>query len=241
MSIKCAIVDDESIAIAVIEKLLLKIPGIEVVATCLSAIEAYEILKKQEIDLLFLDIEMPDLTGIDFLKTLSNPPKVIITSANKEFAIEGFELNVLDYILKPVTIERILKALDKFPKTDEVTIVTKKGEEKKYVDSSDYIYVKENKKMVKIFIDNIEYLESIKDYVRIITTRKKVVTKQQLSYFEDKLDKTKFIRIHRSIISSIKHIESYSSSIVEVAGIELPIGRSYKEIVADKLSKLSHL
>ena len=241
MSIKCAIVDDERIAIAVIENLLRKIPGIEVVATCLSAIEAYEILKKQNIELLFLDIEMPDLTGIDFLKTLSSPPKVIITSANKEFALEGFELNVLDYIIKPVTIERLLKAIDKFPKTDEVLAVTKKEEEKKYIDSSEFIYVNENKKMVKIFIDNIEYIESIKDYVRINTTRKKVVTKQQLSYFEEKLNKTQFLRIHRSIIVSIKHIESYSSSIVEVAGIELPIGRSYKENVSGLLNKLTHL
>ena len=241
MTIKCAIVDDEAIAIAVIEKLLQKIPGIEVVSTCLSAIEAYDMLKNDDIDLLFLDIEMPDLTGIDFLKTLSNPPKVIITSANKEFALEGFELNVLDYIIKPVSLERILKAIDKFPKTDEIYVVPQKGEEEKYVDTSDFIYVKENKKMVKIFIGNIEYLESIKDYVRIITTRKKVVTKQQLSYFENKLVKDKFLRIHRSIIVSIKHIESYSSSIVEVSGIELPIGRSYKEIVTTKLSKLAHL
>ena len=241
MTIKCAIVDDEAIAIAVIKKLLQKIPGIDVVATCLSAVEAYDMLKNNTIDLLFLDIEMPDLTGIDFLKTLSDPPNVIITSANKEFAIEGFELNVMDYIIKPVSFERLLKAIDKFPKTDEVSVVTQKGEEKKYVDTSDFIYVKENKKMVKIFIDNIEYLESIKDYVRIITTRKKVVTKQQLSYFEEKLDNKQFLRIHRSIIVSLKKIESYSSSIVEVAGIELPVGRSYKEIVTTELSKLAQL
>ena len=241
MSIKCAIVDDEAIAIVVIEKLLLKIPGIEIVSKCLSAIEAYDMLKNNTIDLLFLDIEMPDLTGIDFLKTLKNPPKVIITSANKEFALDGFELDVLDYIIKPVSLERLLKAIDKYPRpndqlTDDISEI-----DSNQSDSSDFIYVKESKKMVKIFIDNIEYLESIKDYVRIITTRKKVVTKQQLSFFEENLKNLNFIRIHRSIIVSLKHVESYSSNIVEVGGVELPIGRSYKEVVSEKLENLSRL
>ncbi|NOZ48000.1 MAG: response regulator transcription factor [Chlorobi bacterium] len=240
MDIRCAIIDDEAIAIAVLDKLLLKIPGIKVVAKCQSAIEAYSILKNQVIDLLFLDIEMPDLTGIDFLKTLDNPPKVIITSANKNFAIEGFELNVMDYIIKPVTLNRLLKAVNKLPGKEDVSVV-QAGDVEIHVDSSEFIYVKENKKMVKVFIDNIEYIESIKDYSRIITTRKKVVTKQQLSFFEEKLDNTLFLRIHRSIIVSVKRIESYGSSFVEIAGIELPIGRSYKEKVISELKKLAHL
>jgi len=240
MSIKCAIVDDEAIAIAVIERLLNKLPDIEVVASCQSAVEAYDMLKKKHIDLLFLDVEMPELTGIDFLKTLHNPPQVIITSANKDFALDGFELNVLDYILKPVTLERLLKAIDKYENTLS-TPTLKKEDISKHVNPNEYIYVKENKKMVKILIDHIEYLESIKDYVRIITTRKKVVTKQLLSYFEEKLPSDKFIRIHRSIIVALGHIESYSSSSVDVAGIELPIGRSYKDSVTEVLNNLAHL
>ncbi|MCK4662738.1 MAG: response regulator transcription factor [Bacteroidales bacterium] len=237
MKIKCIIVDDEPLAIAVIENYLSKLPDIEIVAKFENALDAFDILKKQHIDLIFLDIEMPNITGIDFLKSLSDPPNVIITSANKDYAIEGFELNVVDYIIKPLTFERLLKAINKLPEKNKKGDITIDVEQNNTVFKDDYIFVKENKKMVKIFLSKILYIESIKDYVQIFTERKKVITKQQLGYFEKKLE-DKFIRIHKSYLVSTSKIESYSASGVEILNKELPIGRSYKEEVICKLNKI---
>jgi two-component system, LytTR family, response regulator len=239
MNINCLIIDDEPLAMAVIENYVQKIPYLHLIDKFDNPIDAYEILQKENIDLIFLDIEMPNLTGIDFLKTLSKPPKVIIISANKEYAIEGFELNVLDYVIKPITFERFLKAINKFPEDKQPEIPHTEETEAAIVETvkDDFLFVKENKKMVKVYLNNILYLESIKDYVKIFTTRKSVITKQQLSFFEDKLQPYEFLRVHRSLLVSIRKIDAFGATSVEIDKKEFPIGRSYKEQVLDTLNK----
>ncbi|RLD63929.1 MAG: DNA-binding response regulator [Bacteroidetes bacterium] len=233
MKTRCIIIDDDPLAITVLESYLEKVDKIEIVAKYNNAIDAYDILHKEKIDLIFLDIEMPRLTGVDFIKTLNKPPSIIITSANKDYAIDGFELNVIDYLMKPITFGRFLKAVNKFFLFHKSATNISKLSEKK---DEDFIFVKENKKMVKILFKDILYIESIKDYVKIATTNKSVITKEQISAFENKLNKKKFIRIHRSYIVSLNKIDAFSATTIDIGNKELPIGRSYKNLVMDKLS-----
>lgn len=233
MKLRCVVVDDEPLAITIIEGYLKKIPYIEIVGKFNSALPVYEFLKENEVDLLLLDIEMPNITGVDFVKSLSSAPSVIFTTANKNYAIDGFELNVEDYILKPVTLERLLKAVNRVYEKLNQTTDTKPEEE--------FIYLKENKKMVKVYLKNILYLESVKDYVKVVTTCKTVITKQQLNYFETILNSTKFLRIHRSFIISINKVDAYSLSGIDIGNTELPIGRKYKDTVIEALANLNQI
>ncbi|MBU8893878.1 MAG: LytTR family DNA-binding domain-containing protein [Bacteroidales bacterium] len=234
MKLKCVIVDDEPLAIAIIEGYLKKIPYIEIIGKFGSAIPVYEFLKTNDVDLLFLDIEMPDLTGVDFVKSLSSAPSVIFTTANKNYAIDGFNLNVDDYILKPISFERLIKAVNRVLESKTKEAKTTVSEE-----SNDYVYLKENKKMVRVYFDNILYLESLKDYVKVVTIRKTVITKQQLNYFEAILNPSDFIRIHRSYIIAINKIDSYNLSGIDIGKQELPIGRKYKDSVIEVLDNLN--
>jgi len=235
MNLRCVIVDDEPLAIAIIEDYLKKIPFIEVVGKFENVIPVYQFLKENQIDLLFLDIEMPNITGIDFLKTLINKPSVIITTANKNFAVEGFDLNVDDYILKPITFDRLLKGINRVVESKNKNNVSATNEQQ-----NDFLYLKENKKMVKVYLKDILYLESIKDYAKVVTTEKTVITKQQLSFFESINNTNKFLRIHRSFIVAIDKIDSYSLSGIEVGDKELPIGRKFKDIVIEALENHSN-
>ncbi len=235
MKLQCVIVDDEPLAITIIEGYLKKIPYIEIIGKFDNAIPVYEFLKENIVDLLFLDIEMPNITGIDFLKSLSSPPSVIFTTANKNYAIEGFDLNVVDYILKPITFERLFKAVNRVYENINQEKKTKKSE------STEFLYLKENKKMVKVYFKNILYFESIKDYVKVVTLCKTVITKQQLSYFESSLNNNKFLRIHRSFIVATDKIDAYSLSGIDVGDTELPIGRKYKETVIEALENLNNI
>ena len=233
MKLKCVIVDDEPLAITIIATYLKKLPYIEIVGEFESAIPVYEFLKNNSVDLLFLDIEMPNLSGIDFIKSLQSLPNIILTTANKNFAIEGFNLNVNDYILKPVTFDRLVKAVNRIYES----LNLKKDTE--ICNNHDYIFLKENKKMVKVYFENILYFESIKDYVKITTNRKSVLTKQLLSFFEETLNTTDFLRIHKSYIVAVKKIDAYSSSSIEIENTEIPIGRKYKESVIEVLDNLN--
>jgi len=224
MKLRCVIVDDEPLSIEVLEGYLKKIPNVEVIARFNDAISAMGTLNEHEVDFLFLDIEMPKISGIDFLRTISNPPMVVITSANKNYAIEGFELNVVDYILKPLTLERVVRAVNKI-----IEKKSKKISQSSNNDSSESIFLKENKKMIRLSVTDILYFESIKDYVKVATPSKTVVTKQNLSYFEQSLNSQEFVRVHRSFIVSIKHIDAFTSSSVEIGKVEIPIGRLYKD------------
>lgn len=237
MNIKCLIVDDEPLAIRIIENHCARIEDLEVVATCESAVEAFSILQKQRIDLLFLDIQMPELTGFELLKTLPHPPQVIITTAYREYALEGYELDVTDYILKPIAFDRFLKAIQKvYRKADPDYLLEQKVLQSAVQQEDEFLLVKVRKKLVKVLLKEILYIENVKEYVKIKTRDREVVTKMLISELEKILPENEFLRIHRSFIISLSKIESLSPSEVEINGEEIPIGRSYKSVVLKKLN-----
>ncbi|MFT5725644.1 MAG: DNA-binding LytR/AlgR family response regulator [Bacteroidia bacterium] len=223
---KCLIVDDEPLAIDVIKSHLTKYPELELVGTCSNAIQAAEVLKKTQVDLLFLDIQMPEVTGIEFMRSLENPPLVIFTTAYAEYAVEGFELDAIDYLLKPISNERFDKAIQK----SKEYFSLKNGNEVDNTELEDhYIFVKANQKLIKISYDEIKYVEAFADYVKIYIPEKRIVTLQTMKKMEQKLPADKFCRIHRSFIVGLKHIESYNTSEVGVNGMRLPIGKNFKD------------
>lgn len=237
MSIKCVIVDDEPLAIEILQSYVDRVESLELVATCNNAVQAFDILKKEKVDLLFLDIQMPKLTGIEFLKALNPAPQVIFTTAYREYAVESYELNVLDYLLKPIGFDRFIMAINKVLENRDDRILRNEVISEPAVDTDPFLFLKVDRKMVKVFLKEITYIESLKDYVRIKTTGgKEVVTLQKISYLEKKLPEDCFMRIHKSYIISIKKIEAYSSNAVEINGAEIPIGRSYKSEVLKALS-----
>jgi DNA-binding LytR/AlgR family response regulator len=225
---KCLIVDDEELARELIETYLNQLPDFEITAICASAIEASSILKKKSVDLLFLDIEMPVLKGTDFLKNLVHKPKVIFTTAHREYAIESYELNVVDYLLKPIVFNRFFKAIEKFLDTQILIETTNKTTE------LTHIFVQSNKKNIKVNYDDILYIESIKDYIKIHTTDSTLVIKHGISAFEDKLD-NRFLRVHRSYIVNSQKVTAYTKQDIEINAIEIPIGDLYKKSVLEKL------
>ena len=239
MKIKCLLVDDEPLAMEILESYINQVPDLELVGKCESALKAYEILRQQEIDLIFLDIEMPQLNGIEFINTLEKTPNVIFTTAHRHYAFEGYELDVLDFLLKPVSFGRFLKSINKLHRSStSQEAETESGDELEKSDKMTFIYVKEDKKMVKIYLEDVLYIESLKDYVCIHTKTRKIVTKQQISYLEQKLPEDDFMRVHRSFIIAIRKIKAFNSSQIELDGQkELPIGRSYKPKVLERLTK----
>lgn len=234
MKIKCLIVDDEPLAIEVLESYLQNLDTFEIIATCQSPFEAYEWLNKKKIDLVFLDIQLPGMKGTDFIRNMKFPPKVILTTAYREYAIEGFDLDVVDYLLKPISFERFFKAVNKFlhyySLQQNVTINTKNNDE------DEFIYIRANKKINKVFLQKIKYAESIKDYITIHTTTGEITTKYTLSAFEEILPDKDFLRIHRSYIVAIRRISGFTANAVDVSGIELPIGRNYRSQVFKALN-----
>lgn len=241
MKIRCIAVDDEPLALRVIESHIEKLQDVELVAKCSNAIDAFSVLKNKKIDLIFLDIQMPELTGLDFLKTLQNPPHVIFTTAYRNYAIDAFDLDVLDYLLKPISFERFLKSINKFYNRKKETITSIKENANSDQATSGFIYIKKGKSMVKILVNNIIYIESLKDYVKIHTKEHTYLTKQQIGVFEEILPEDKFLRIHKSFIVSLDNITSFSPSKVEIGKTILPIGRTYKSLVLKKLNYGSYL
>lgn len=229
--INVIIVDDEPLAQDVLETYIEKIPELNLVKKCSNALEANEALKSEEIDLMFLDIQMPQLTGTDFLKTLNNPPLVIFTTAYPNYAIEGFELNALDYLLKPISLERFMKAVNKA--LEQLELQNKDSVAGSVEESPDFIFVKADKKLIKIKYDEILYIEGLKDYVIIRMDRSRVITLQTMKSLEDKLPSNLFRRIHRSYIVSIDKINAIVGNMVEVIeknqAKHLPIGKNYRD------------
>jgi DNA-binding LytR/AlgR family response regulator len=232
MIIKCLIIDDEPLAIKVIEHHLSQITNFELVQTFQNPLEAFELLKTTKIDLIFLDIQMPLLTGIDFVKSLKNPPKIIFITAFRNYAIESYELDVVDYLLKPISFIRFFKAINKFKNLSNLPVVKKLPIEDEII--NDHIYVNENKKYIKIKFNNVLYIESIKDYVRIHLANKSVITKDSISKFETRLS-LDFLRIHRSYIVNKTKITAFTKMDVEIGDKEIPIGASYKDKVLNIL------
>jgi len=223
---KCLIVDDEPMARDVLRRYIEKIPTLQLAGECSNAIDSLVFMQKNKVDLIFLDIRMPELLGTDFVKSLRNPPKIIFTTAFKEYALEGYELDVIDYLLKPVRFERFLKAVNKaFPKKDEEQNNGSANERKAGID---FIYLRVDRKLVKIILSEILYIESARDYVKVITKDKSYVTRQTISSIEAMLSGNEFVRIHRSYIVAIKKIKSLTNEIVEIGDTELPIGKLYK-------------
>lgn len=242
MKIRCLLVDDEPLALDVLESYIARIDGLELAGRCENALQAFDVVQSQPVDLIFLDIQMPRLNGIEFLKTLQAPPKVIFTTAYRDYAIEAFELDVVDYLLKPIPFHRFLKAVSKV-----FTLIQNKGpqplpiapavsaEDSQPLQGQENIIVRADKKMIKIALEDIQYIESLKDYVIIYLPNRRIVTKQKISYLEQKLPDGAFLRIHRSFLIAINKIQAFSPNHVEINNQELPIGRSHKSEVAKVL------
>lgn len=229
IKIRTLIVDDEPYATEVIEKYVQNFPEMEIVAKCNNAIQAFQLLQQDKIDLIFLDVKMPGLTGTDLIRSLKNPPKVIFTTAHQDYALEGFDLNAVDYLLKPIPFDRFLKAMDKvfeFYKisTSKLSIAQQPAGQKTDV----FLYLRVERKMVKVNVADIYWAESLKDYIKVVLKDRVLISKQKISLLEELLPEEKFVRIHRSFIVAINKIESYHSYSIEVLGKELPIGRNYK-------------
>ena len=227
ITIKCLIVDDEPLARDVIRRYVEKVPILHLVGECGNAIDALMLLQHQAVDLIFLDIQMPQLTGTEFAKALRNAPKIIFTTAFKEYAIDGFELNAIDYLLKPIPFDRFLRAITKaYPQTSvDINIPQPEITNKK--NSSGFIYLKADRKMIKVMLDDILYIESARDYLKIFTHNNFIITRQTISSIEDMLSEDEFIRIHRSYIVSVKKINSFTNETIEIGNKELPIGKFY--------------
>jgi DNA-binding LytR/AlgR family response regulator len=225
---KCIIIDDEPIAIRVIRNHLSVFNDFEIVAECANAPEAMPIISRERIDLLFCDIQMPQITGIDFVRSLAHPPKVIFTTAYRDYAIEAFELNVVDYLLKPVSFERFTKAINNFLETETTHVVPARKTISDKKEEHDYIFLKADKKHYKINLNEILYFESLGDYVMVFTSTKKIVTKERIRNLAAKLPEKDFMQIHRSYIVSISKIESVGGGFVEIDKKKLPVGRNYK-------------
>ena len=239
--INVIIVDDEPLAQDVLETYIEKIPELNLVEKCSNALEANEALKNHDIDLMFLDIQMPQLTGVDFLKTLSHPPLVIFTTAYPNYAIEGFELNALDYLLKPISLERFMKAVNKAEEQLELQSKggsSSGGEEE---EEPNFIFVKADKKLVKINYADIIYIEGLKDYVIIRMDNSRVITLQTMKSLEEKLPQNIFKRIHRSYIVNVDKIEAVVGNMIEVIeknqAKHLPIGKNYRDELLEIINK----
>ena len=223
----CIIVEDEPIAADILKDYISQVPFLQLKSICTDAIAAMEMLQKEKVEVIFLDIHLPKLKGLDFLKTLKNSPQVIITSAYQEYALQSFELNVIDYLLKPIEFSRFLMAVNKLNKQPDTKpiLTTLPAKERSY------LFFNVNKKKVKIYLDEILFIESLREYIRITTLSKNILTKFQLGQIEDLLTDNNFLRVHRSFIVAKEKIDAFTATEIEIAGKEIPIGRNYKELV----------
>lgn len=233
MTIRCLIVDDEPIAIKVVQAHLEKVPDVAVVATCNSALEAFDIVRKQPVDLVFLDIQMPHLTGIGFVKALEHPPKIIFTTAYREYALDGFELDVVDYLLKPISFPRLLRAIDKYRKLYQPRTVPEASPSSPA--SEPFINIKADRTTVKVRLADILFIESLSDYVKVHTSGRTLISRQRISHLAETLAPHQFIRIHRSFLVPIPRITAFTAEEVQLGSRTLPISRTYKQAVLERL------
>nr|WP_294905023.1 LytTR family DNA-binding domain-containing protein [uncultured Lacibacter sp.] len=234
MKLRCLLIDDEPPALKVLSTYITSITGLEIVGQCRNAIEALDVLKQKTVDVIFLDIKMPRIIGTEFLKNLSHPPKVIFVTAYREYAVDGFELDAVDYLVKPVSFERFFKAITKLNRL--MGQETSAGATGETTTASAFVYLKVDKDMKKIFVNEIEYIESWKDYVMVfLTGGKHFLVKQSISAMENLLSEHKFMRVHRSYMVSLSKIGGYNGVSVQLNDKEIPIGRLYKQTVMDRL------
>ena len=228
--IRCLIVDDEPLASKIIATYLKPIHNLELVKICHDSIEAFNLMNESEIDLIFLDINMPEISGIEFLKTLKNPPHVIITTAYREFAVESFELDVVDYLIKPIPLQRFMKAISKVNK-----LISFNEEREDTTSEDQFIFLKVDKKMIKVSLSEIYYIESLKDYIRVNTDSGSYITHQTLTGITDILPQNEFLRVHRSYTVHLEKVTAIQGNALELNGKWLPIGRNYTHEVKQKI------
>lgn len=226
----CVILDDEPLALDVIEKYLSRLEQFTITGKYTDALEAYSAINRNPPDLLFLDIEMPDLTGLELIETIREKPEIIITTAYREYAVEGFALNVLDYLVKPIPFKRFVQAIEKF--------LQKKVATRPVADVMEdrFIFVRADRKTVRVELDDILYIEGVKDYVKIVMTGRKILTKESIGNFMTHLPADRFVRVHRSFIVAKNKVTAYTAHDIEIGGVEIPIGRMYKGVLKDSES-----
>ena len=220
--IKCIVIEDEPLAVKVLTDYIAQVPFLELQETFKNALLAIEFLRDHKTDLIFLDLHLPRLKGMAFLKTLSNPPAVIVTTAYHQYAVEGFELNVTDYLLKPFEFERFLAAVNKVSRELKLSASG---------DNKDFVFLNVQKKKVRILFSDIQYVESQREYIKVVTTKGEYTSKMSTNEIESLLPPDLFRRIHRSFIISIPRIESYTSEAIEMNGVSIPIGREYRDVI----------
>lgn len=234
MTINCMVVDDEPIARDIIASHIAATPGLELVKSCMNASEAYEGLHQHKVDLIFLDIQMPVITGTDFLRSLRNPPFVVFTTAYHNYAVEGFELNSVDYLLKPITYERFYQAMQKVHER-----IILKNSSQQQINSTqpaaDYIFIKQDTKLVRVNHSQISYIQAERDFSSVYVDGKRLFASMHLKMFEDTLPHPPFMRVHRSYIVNLSKIKSIKGNMIEVDTIEIPIGANYKELLFSAL------
>jgi len=234
MKVKCMIVDDEPVARDIISSFVTKIHNLELVATCKNVSEAFTVLQNNSIQLIFLDINMPEISGLSLAKSIQHKSQVIFTTAYREYALEGFDLQAIDYLLKPISFDRFLKAVQNYFDLN----VSKEINRQEIVSEAKetYIFVRSDRKMVKVRFKEINYIESLSDYVKIFTDKETIITRETISNIESKLPSKEFLRTHRSYIVSINKINSFTNEFIELYKKAIPISRSYKENVLQKLA-----
>jgi len=238
--IKCLVIDDEQPARDILHKHIEGVESLELTGSCNNAVEALSYLQSNTVDLLFLDIQMPHILGTNFIRTLKNPPKVIFTTAYRKYAIEGFELDAVDFLLKPIGFDRFLKAVNKILQLNLQSNLPEPDKSESIKEPAQpFLYFRSDRKMVKVLFNDILYIEGLRDYIKIFTTSKIIVTKHLLSSLQEMLPADSFLRIHRSYIISISKIDSYNADSIEISKKELPIGRMYKNDVNKLLNSSS--
>jgi DNA-binding LytR/AlgR family response regulator len=228
--IKCLVVDDEALARKLLASHIAKVDDLELAGECANALEAINFLHKKSIDLIFLDIQMPGITGLQFAQSLNNKPSIILTTAYRDFAPEAFDLQVTDYLLKPISFERFLKAVNRFMEKQSVTNIEAR------VSSDNFIYVKADRKTFKVSLSDIVYIESLDDYVKVHEVSKFTITRENISALETKLPSPDFVRIHRSFIVNTAWVKTITNESVIVNGKELPLGRVFKKSALGRLN-----
>ncbi len=227
MKLQCLIVDDEPLALDLLESHIVAMDDLEVAGRCSNALDAGTILRQQRIDLLFLDIQMPGLTGIELIRTLQNRPKIILTTAYKEYAFDAFQLDAADYLLKPISFSNFLRSINKVCGQLQPTAISNTSTSPLFEEA--FVYLKTEKRLVKVILKDILYIESIRDYTRVTTLNQRIIAHLRISELEEKLPEDWFLRVHRSYLVNRLHIEAFSAQSIEFEDKHIPIGRQYKE------------
>jgi DNA-binding LytR/AlgR family response regulator len=236
MKIKCLLADDEPPARELLASYINRLDDLELCGQCADSLETFRFLQKNEVNLLFLDIQMPGMNGLELIKSLHNPPHIVLITAYREYAVEGFELDVLDYLVKPVSFERFLKTVSRY---HHYSGNSHPNESERPVDTFEnaYMFFKVNKEMIKIFLKDILYIESIKDYIKIVTPEKSYITYQRINYMEEKLPESSFVRVHKSYIVAVPKIRAFRSDTIKIGQVDIPVGRHYKKNFTETLTR----